>query len=67
MFSERGLAEIGVECEVPFVEGGSPGAEFMLLTFDQINERAGGTLLDAETVARCAGGPAPGGAGQGIW
>jgi SAM-dependent methyltransferase len=52
MFSERGLADIGVECEVPFVEGGSPGAEFTLLTFDQMNERAGGNLLDAETLAR---------------
>lgn len=52
MFSERGLGEIGVECEVPFVEGGSDEAEFALLTFDQMNERAGGNLLDAETYGR---------------
>jgi SAM-dependent methyltransferase len=52
MFSERGLDEIGVECEVPFAEGGSLEAEWLLLTFDQLNERTEGNILDAETVAR---------------
>jgi SAM-dependent methyltransferase len=52
MFSERGLGGIGVECEVPFVEGGSLASDFLLLTFDQLNERAGGNLLDNETLGR---------------
>ncbi|MFI5614566.1 class I SAM-dependent methyltransferase [Amycolatopsis sp. NPDC051903] len=48
----RGLTEIGVECEVPFAEGGSLGTEWLALTFDQLAERAGGDILDPETVWR---------------
>jgi hypothetical protein len=44
--------EIGVECEVPFAEGGSLEAECPVLSFDQLNEVAGGNILDAETIAR---------------
>lgn len=52
MLSARGLADIGVECEVPFAEGGSIGAEWLELTFDQLNDRAGGHILDADTILR---------------
>ncbi|MEV6904556.1 methyltransferase domain-containing protein [Amycolatopsis sp. NPDC051372] len=47
-----GLTEVGVECEVPFSEGGSLGTEWLALTFDQLAERAGGDILDPETVGR---------------
>lgn len=52
MLHERGLSEIGVECEVPFVEGGTIGVEWVRLTFDQLNERAGGRLVDTGTLSR---------------
>jgi SAM-dependent methyltransferase len=52
MLHERGLGEIGVECELPFAEGGTAGAEWLQLTFDQLNEHAGGCLLDAATISR---------------
>lgn len=49
---ERGLGEMAVECGVPFAEGGSVEVEWLWLTFDQLNERAGGNLLDGETLTR---------------
>lgn len=52
MIHERGLEEIGVECEVPFAEGGTLDAEWILLTFDQLEQLAGGDILDAGTKAR---------------
>lgn len=52
MVHERGLGEIGAECEIPFAEGGSAGVEFMLLTVDQLNERTPEGILDAETISR---------------
>ncbi|MFI5615082.1 methyltransferase domain-containing protein [Amycolatopsis sp. NPDC051903] len=48
----RGLTDVGVECELPYAEGGSLGTEWLALTFDQLNERAGGQILDAETIER---------------
>ncbi|WP_326836924.1 methyltransferase domain-containing protein [Amycolatopsis rhabdoformis] len=48
----RGLTDVGVECEVPYAEGGTLGTEWLALTFDQLNERAGGQILDAATVER---------------
>jgi SAM-dependent methyltransferase len=36
----RGLHDVGIECEVPLVEGGSPGAECLRLTGIQLRDQA---------------------------
>ena len=51
MLTSRGLDGIGVDCHVPFAEGGGPEAEWMLLTVGQLHEATGG-LADEETFAR---------------
>jgi SAM-dependent methyltransferase len=52
MARQRGLTDITVECEVPFGEGGTPGTEWLRLTFEQLGALAGDEVVDASTLQR---------------
>jgi SAM-dependent methyltransferase len=52
MARRRGLTDVSVECEVPFGEGGTPGTEWLRLTFEQLGAQAGGEVVDAPTLPR---------------
>ncbi|HTH46745.1 MAG TPA: methyltransferase domain-containing protein [Candidatus Limnocylindria bacterium] len=52
MVRERGLGEVGVECEVSFLEGGAPELGWLGLSFDQLNARSAEPILDQDTVDR---------------
>jgi SAM-dependent methyltransferase len=47
-----GLIDVAIECEVPIAEGGTPGIEWLRLSYEQLREKAGGEVVDPATWAR---------------
>jgi hypothetical protein len=40
LFQRQGLVEVGAECDIPYVAGGSSLAQFLQVSWRQLRERA---------------------------